>query len=129
MCWMFFMRTVFQHDAAEQQLHYMQFKIKKPKGLPARVFAGRIVQMNNYIEYLPCLYYSARATNTTEMATTTKMSELALAQLVLHLVPQKCQHSYNMLKSGLPQDMEEVLIIIIIILNNIQKLSTFLYTA
>jgi hypothetical protein len=87
MCWMFFMRTVFQHDAAEQLLHYMSFRLKKPKPLLARVFAGRIVQMNNYVEYLPCLYYSARATNTTELAT--KMSEPALAQLVLCLVPQK----------------------------------------
>ena len=40
MCWVFFMRTVFQQDAEEQQLHYMQFRLKKPKGLPARVFAG-----------------------------------------------------------------------------------------
>ena len=38
MCWMFFMRTMFQQDAAEQQLFYMQFKLKKPKALPARVF-------------------------------------------------------------------------------------------
>jgi hypothetical protein len=69
MCWMFFMRTVFQQDAAEQQLNYMQFRLKKPKGLPARVFAGRLVQMNNYVEFLPCLYYSARANNTTVLAT------------------------------------------------------------
>ena len=69
------MRTVFQHDAAEQ----------KPKELPARVLAGRIVQMNNYVEYLPCLFYSAQATNTTELVT--KMSDPALAQLVLRLVP------------------------------------------
>jgi hypothetical protein len=105
---MFFMRTVFQHDAAEQQLYYMQFNLKKPKELAARVFAGRIIQMNNYIEHLPCLFYSARATNTTVKAT--KMSEPALAQLVLRLVPQKWQHSYNMLKDGLPQDMEELLV-------------------
>ncbi len=108
MCWVFFMRTVFQQDAAEQQLHYMQFKLKKPKGLPARVFAGRLVQMNNYIEFLPCLYYSARATNTTVLAT--KMSEPALAQLILRLVPQKWQHSYNILNKGIPQSMEEILV-------------------
>lgn len=107
-CWMFFMRTVFQQDAAEQQLHYMQFKLKKPKGLPARVFAGRVVQMNNYIEFLPCLHYIARATNTTELAT--KMSEPALAQLLLRLVPQKWQHSYNILNKGIPQSMKEILV-------------------
>jgi hypothetical protein len=86
MCWMFFMRTVFQQAAAENLLHYLQFQVKKPKNLPARVFAGRVVQMNNYVEHLPCLFYSARANNTTEKAT--KMSEPALAQLVLRLVPQ-----------------------------------------
>jgi hypothetical protein len=63
-CWMFFMRTVFQHDAAEQLLMY---NLKKPKELAARVFAGRIMQMNNYIEHLPCLFYSERATNTIQL--------------------------------------------------------------
>ena len=64
--------------------------------------------MNNYIEFLPCLYYSARATNTTVLAT--KMSEPALAQLILCLVPQKWQHSYNILNKGIPQSMEEILV-------------------
>jgi hypothetical protein len=77
---MFFMRTVFQHDAAEQQLHYIQFRFKKPKWISESVFVGRIGQMNNYVDYLPSLYYSAWATNLTEKDT--KMSEPALAQEV-----------------------------------------------
>jgi hypothetical protein len=109
MCWMFFMRTVFQHDTAEQQLQYMQFCLKKPKGLlTVRVFAGCVGQMNNYVSFLPCLYYSGRATNTTELAT--KMSEPALAQLILRLVPQKWQTNYNILRNGLPQSLEEVIV-------------------
>mgnify|MGYP006182802129 FL=1 len=107
-CWMFFMRTVFQQDAAEKLLHYLQFQLKKPKGLPARVFGGRLVQMNNHIEYLPCMFYSARANNTTVKAT--KMSEPALAQLVLRLVPQSWQYSYSILNKGIPQSMEEILV-------------------
>jgi hypothetical protein len=108
MCWMFFMRTVFQQAAAENLLHYLQFQLKKPKGLPARVFAGRLVQLNNYTEHLPCMYYSARANNTTVKAT--KMSEPALAQLVLRLVPQSWQYSYSILNKGIPQSMEEILV-------------------
>ena len=108
MCWMFFMRTVFQQAAAEHLLFYLQFKLKKPKNLPARVFAGRVVQMNNYVEFLPCLYYSARANNTTEKAV--KMSEPALAQLVLRLVPQSWQHSHSIFNKGIPQSMEEILV-------------------
>jgi hypothetical protein len=108
MCWMFFMRTVFQQAAAEHLLFYMQFKLKKPKNLTARVFAGRVEQMNNYVEYLPCLYYSSRANNTTEKAV--KMSEPALAQLVLRLVPQSWQHSHSIFNKGIPQCMEEILV-------------------
>jgi hypothetical protein len=108
MCWMFFMLTVFQEAAAEHLLHYLQFQVKKPKNLPARVFAGQVVQMNNYVELLPCLFYSAWANNTTVKAT--KMSEPALAQLVLRLVPQSWQHSYSILNKGIPQSMEEILV-------------------
>ena len=107
-CWMFFMRTVFQQDAAEKLLHYLQFQLKKPKGLPARVFGGRLVQMNNYTEYLPCMLYSARANNTTVKVT--KLSEPALAQLVLRLVPQSWQYQYSILNKGIPQSMEEILV-------------------
>jgi hypothetical protein len=102
------MRTVFQQAAAENLLHYLQFQVKKPKGLPARVFAGRVVQLNNYTEHLPCMFYSARANNTTVKAT--KMSEPALAQLVLRLVPQSWQYSYSILNKGIPQSMEEILV-------------------
>ena len=38
------------------------------------------------------------------------MSEPALAQLLLRLVPQKWQHSYNILNKGIPQSMEEILV-------------------
>ena len=69
-CWMFFMCTVFQQDAAEQVLNYMLYhlNLKKPKWLPARVFVERLSQMNNYdyVEFLPAaagLYYSSKATN------------------------------------------------------------------
>ena len=47
-CWMFFMCTVFQQDAVEQILNYMLYHLKKPKWLPARLFVGRLSQMNNY---------------------------------------------------------------------------------
>jgi hypothetical protein len=86
----------------------MQFRVKKPKGLPVCMFVGRVGQMNNYVSYLPSLYYSARATNTTELAT--KMSKPALAQLVLRLVPQKWQTNYNILRNGLPQSLEEIIV-------------------
>jgi hypothetical protein len=67
--------------------------------------------MNNYVDYIPSLYYSARATNTTELATKKKKSEPALAQLAIRLVPQKWwQSNYNILRNGLPQSLEEILV-------------------
>jgi len=107
MCWMFFMRTVFQQDAAEQLLNYMLYHLKKPLKIPVRIWCGRVSQMNNFVEFLPGLFYSSRATTSTAIAE--KLNEPALAQLVLRLAPLQWQSAYEVLRNGLPQNLEDIL--------------------
>ena len=107
MVWIFFMRTVFQQDASEQLLNYMLYHIKKPLKIPVRIFCGRVSQMNNFVEFLPKLYFSSRATASSAIAE--KLSEPALAQLILRLAPLKWQGAYEVLRTGLPQNLEDIL--------------------
>ena len=107
MCWMFFMRSVFQPDAAEQLLNYMLHHLKKPLKVPMRIFCGRVSTLNNFVEFLPGLYYSSRATTSTAIAA--KLEQPALAQLVLRLAPLQWQSAWELLRNGMPQNLEEIL--------------------
>ena len=107
MCWIFFMRTVFQQDAAEQLLSYMLYHLKKPMKVPVRTFCGRVSQMNNYVEALPSLYFSSKATTSTVMVS--KLDEPTLAQLILRLSPLVFQGAYEVLRDGMPQNLEDIL--------------------
>jgi hypothetical protein len=74
------------------------------------MFVSCLGQINNYVdvELLPGLvYYSARATKSTVLATATKLSEQVLAQLALRLAPQQWQSANKTLRNGLPQSLEK----------------------
>lgn len=75
--------------------------------VPVRTFCGRIAHINSYVEFLPGAYYSSRATASTAIAE--KLSEPALAQLILRLAPLKWQAAYEILRTGLPQNLEDIL--------------------
>ena len=57
--------TVFSHDAAEQERHYLQCCVKKSPKISIRNFIARMNQLNGYLSLLPCLYDSEYAINTT----------------------------------------------------------------
>ena len=49
---------VMQANAAERHRMYVQVQIYMcQRGLPVKRFIVRVVEMNNYLEYLPCLKY------------------------------------------------------------------------
>ena len=50
-CMMFHLLTVFPNNAAETKWYYISNGLKKPNRVP-------IVQLNAYLELLPCVYYS-----------------------------------------------------------------------
>jgi len=63
--WMFWMRSVFQEDAAEVTLEYLLYGIKKPQPIAPRIFVRCVKQLSGYIDYLPGAYYSSQATSQT----------------------------------------------------------------
>ena len=74
--------TVFSHDAAEQERHYLQCSLKKSPKVTIRQFISRMSQLNGYLSLLPCLYDSEYAINTT-CRLDKPFTESELAQIVL----------------------------------------------
>ena len=104
--WIFWMRSVFQEDAAEATLEYLLYGIKKPRSVAPRIFVRRVKQLSNFIEYLPGAYYSSQATSQTTK--TKKLTDPQVAQLALRLCPPAWKTAWKMLKKGMPQDLEEI---------------------
>jgi len=80
-CVTFHMLTMFRNDAAEVQRYYISNCLKKPNRVPIRQFVQRVQQLNDYLELLPCLYQSNRATKTTK-----KVGPIDDADLVGHIL-------------------------------------------
>ena len=51
--WMFWMRSVFQEDAAKHTVEYLLYGIKKPRNVAPCIFVRRVKQLSSYITYLP----------------------------------------------------------------------------
>jgi hypothetical protein len=101
--------TVFPADAAEMQRYYMQQTIKKPQRVTVpRQFVSRMGVLNDYLAYLPTVFYSLMA-----IAGTKKMNvpfdEADLAKIVLNLVPSSWVNQYNMMHSTLPKNPRALL--------------------
>jgi len=105
--WMFWMRSVFQVDAADNTLEYLLYIIKKPRFVAPRIFVRRVKQLSSYITYLPGAYYSSQATSQT--TGTEKLTDLQVAQLALRLCPPAWKTAWKMLMTGMPQDLEEII--------------------
>ena len=97
--WMFWMRSVFQEDAAEVTLEYLLYGIKKPRFLAPRKFVRRVKQLSGYIDYLPGVYYSSQATSLTTK--TQRLTDPQVAQLALRLCPPAWKTAWKM------EDVEE----------------------
>ena len=52
------LQACFSHDAEENVWFYMMNCLKKPNKVHIRQFVQCILQLNSYIEVLPCLFYS-----------------------------------------------------------------------
>ena len=76
-CVTFHMLTVFCNDATEAQRYYISNCLKKPNWVPIRQFVQRIQQLNDYLELLPCLYQSNRATKITKKVGPNNDADLA----------------------------------------------------
>lgn len=107
MIWMFWMKDVFQEDAAEQHLEYLTYGIKLPWWLPPRKFAARVKQLNGFTNFLPCALYSPQATS--QSTVPQKLTDPQLAQLLLRLSPESWKNTWKMLGKAQPQDVNEMI--------------------
>jgi hypothetical protein len=106
MCTLFWLRTVFQQDAAEQLLLYIQHHLKKSRKQSLRMFVARVKQLNNYVPHLPGVYFMSKATSNTVPAN--KLDEPGLAGLVLRMCPPSWQQQHNLIRNKIPQDLERL---------------------
>ena len=95
--------TVFSHDAAEQERHYLQCCVKKTPKMTIRLFMSCMSQLNSYIATLPCLYDSEYTISMT-CRLNKPFTESELAQIVLDAVPATWRSQYNINHTTVPTD-------------------------
>ena len=117
-CTVFHLQTVFDEDAAERQQIYISSHLKKPQRVTVRAFFTRVEQLNNYVKYLPSIYNSPKATESTQLAV--PYTEAQLAVQLLRMCPVHWQNQYDLNQNTVPQDTRRLLAV----LENIEKLST-----
>jgi len=117
-CTVFHLLTIFDEDAAERQQLYISNTLKKPQRVTVRAFFVRVEQLNSYIKYLPSLYNSPKAVESTVLAE--PFTDAQLAVLLLRMCPLSWQNQYNLNQNTIPQDTRQLLAV----LENIEQLST-----
>jgi hypothetical protein len=115
---MFHLQTVFNEEATERQQIYISNHLKKPQCIMVRAYFTRVEQLNNYIKYLPSIYNSPKATESTQLAVPYTEAQLAVQLLRMCLV--HWQNQYDLNQNTIPQDTRRLLAV----LENIEKLST-----
>jgi hypothetical protein len=106
-CVTFHLLTVFRSDAAETERFYISNGLKKPNRVPIRQFVQRIQQLNGYLNLLPCLFYSERATKLTKAVQS--FDDPDLASHILRMVPKQWQDQYELTGSTVPQSVRKLL--------------------
>ena len=105
-CVTFHLLTVFRSDAAETQRFYISNGLKKPNRVPIRQFVQRIQQLNGYLNLLPCLFYSDRATKFTKVVQA--FDDVDLASHILRMVPRNWQDQYELTVGSVPQSVRKL---------------------
>ena len=96
--------------AAERQRHYMQTQIKMPrKGVKVKVFIARLVEMDGYIEFLPCLK-DVEDSPAALKRNNVPFDEIEMCMLILKAVPFGLATAYwaNQGARHFPQDVSEL---------------------
>ena len=105
-CVTFHLLTVFRNDAAEAQRYYISNCLKKPNRVPIRQFVQRVQQLNDYLELLPCLFQSNRATPATKKVG--PIDDADLAGHILRMCPGTWQAQYELKAETVPQCVRDL---------------------
>jgi hypothetical protein len=100
-CVTFHLLTVFCNDAAEAQRYYISNGLKKPNRVPIRKLVQCVQQLNDYLELLPCLFQSNRATPATKKVG--PIDHANLAGHILCMCPGTWQAQYEVKAKTVPQ--------------------------
>eukprot|EP00804_Cyclotella_cryptica_P026564 CCRYP_020447-RA/>CCRYP_020447-RA protein AED:0.15 eAED:0.20 QI:0/-1/0/1/-1/1/1/0/387 len=109
-CNLLHLQSCFAHDAGENLRFYISNCLKKPNKVKIRQFVQRAMQLNNYVEDLPCLYYSPSASAMTQQVFAFTDSELACH--ILRMCPLKWQDQYHLLEKCYPEGVKPLLLIL-----------------
>ena len=109
-CQLLHLQSCFAHDAGENLKFYISNCLKKPNKVRVRQFVQRVTQLNNYVEDLPCLYYSPSASTMTQQVYSFTDAELACH--ILRMCPLKWQDQYHLLEKCYPEGVKPLLLIL-----------------
>ena len=109
-CQLLHLQSCFSHDAGENLRFYISNCLKKPNKVRIRQFVQRGLQLNNYVEDLPCLFYSPSASSHTQKVYSFTDSELACN--ILRMCPLKWQDQYHLLEKCYPEGVKPLLLIL-----------------
>jgi hypothetical protein len=93
-CVMFHLLTVLCNEATKAQRYYISNGLKKPNQVPIWQFMQHIQQLNDYLELLPCLFQSNRATPATKKVG--PIDDANLAGHILRMCPGIWQAQYKL---------------------------------
>ena len=94
--------TTLPKDAAEIQKHYLRTHVKKPARMTMRNFCNRFLELNGYLQHLPCLKDSQPDNALLECAAT-PFQQMELCSLLLKMVPREVEkHYYGINPTAIP---------------------------
>ena len=95
MCQLIHLQLVFAHNACESLKFYILNSLKKPNKMRIHHFVQCVMQLNIYIEELPCLFYSPSMSLQTQRVYSYTDPELECQ--ILRMCPVKWQDQYQVL--------------------------------
>ncbi len=84
--------------------------LKKPNKVPIWQFVQRVLQLNNYVEDLPRLFYSPSASLHMQKVYSVMDSELEC--IILCMCPLKWKDQYHLLEKCYPEGVKPLLLIL-----------------
>ncbi len=75
-----------------------------------QAFFTHVEQLNSYVKYLPSIYNSPKATESTQLAV--PYTEAQLAVHLLHMCPVHWQNQYDLNQNTIPQDTRRLLTVL-----------------
>jgi hypothetical protein len=106
-CITFHLQTMYRHDVTKMQRFYISNGLKKPNRVSIRDFVQQIQHLNGYLNLLPCLYYSSRASKSMKIIGT--IDDADLASHILRMVPRTWQDQYKLNGATVPQSVRKLL--------------------